>query len=249
MTLARRIGLLGCMALVLALASGAPYWGLQAKPQVKDQVLLDAGKALERLKAGNARFVASKRTRSTDTSGDRQRRAQLVKDQHPLAAVLACADSRVSPEITFDRTIGELFVIRNAGNVTGPNVLASMEYAVEHLHVPLIVVMGHTGCGAVKAVNAAGDRPLPQHLRAIQKAMAGLEPAIRRGKGDASPKFLGRLVEMNARLQAGRLLGESEILARAVRDRKVRVVFGVYHLEDGSVTFSDLKPADRNGKP
>src|SRR5262249_38747127 len=104
--------------------------------------------ALERLKEGHARFLAGK---ATPQVVDAKLRAELAKSQNPFAVVLACADSRVAPELVFDQGHGELFVSRIAANVTGPSILGSVEYAVAHLGVPLVVVLGHENCGAVKA--------------------------------------------------------------------------------------------------
>src|SRR5438105_3479472 len=104
--------------------------------------------ALDRLKDGNGRFAADKpAARKTDA----KRRAELAAGQHPFAVVLTCADSRVAPELVFDAGLGELFVLRVAGNIADPAVVGSIEYAVEHLHTPLIVVLGHESCGAVAA--------------------------------------------------------------------------------------------------
>src|ERR1700742_1072794 len=109
---------------------------------------LTADEALERLKAGNARFVAG--TASVPTV-QKEVLADLAKGQQPYATILGCSDSRVPPELIFDAHFGELFVIRVAGNVISPEVMGSMQYAGAHLHTPLFVVLGHEGCGAVKA--------------------------------------------------------------------------------------------------
>ena len=117
---------------------------------------------LETLKDGNARFVAGKSARPTDYAADRER---LSQGQRPFAVVLCCSDSRVVPEILFDQGLGDLFVIRNAGNVIDEDVLGSVEYAVEHLGTKLVVVMGHSNCGAVTATYHGGV--LPGHIKTI----------------------------------------------------------------------------------
>ncbi len=109
---------------------------------------------LEALKEGNARFTSGKSMQKADYSADRE---QLAKGQRPFAVVLCCSDSRVAPEILFDQGLGDLFVIRNAGNVVDEDVLGSIEYAVEHLHSQLVVVLGHSSCGAVTATCQGGD--------------------------------------------------------------------------------------------
>jgi hypothetical protein len=111
--------------------------------------------ALTRLVEGNKRFVAGSTTHPDQTA---ERRTETAKGQHPFAIILTCADSRLSPEILFDEGIGDLFVVRNAGNLLDDHVLGSIEYAVEHLHATLIVVLGHTKCGAVSAAVAGSLR-------------------------------------------------------------------------------------------
>lgn len=115
---------------------------------------MDSQKALELLKEGNARFVSGALTPKDHYKEERQK---LSEGQHPFAVVLCCSDSRVVPEILFDQQLGDLFVIRNAGNVVDLHVLGSIEYAVEHLGAPLVVVLGHSNCGAVTATCQGGE--------------------------------------------------------------------------------------------
>lgn len=117
---------------------------------------------LDRLAEGNARFAAY---RPEHPDADRKHLAEVASQQHPFAAIVCCADSRVSPELLFDQGMGDLFVIRTAGNMIGPLELGSIEYAVAHLGVPLVVVMGHEDCGAIKAYLEGGDAP--GHIRDI----------------------------------------------------------------------------------
>jgi carbonic anhydrase len=113
----------------------------------------DSPDSLATLMAGNKRFIAGS-LKARDYLAERP---QLVRDQHPYAIILTCADSRLSPEIIFDESMGRLFVVRTAGHVVDPVALGSIEYAVEHLHVPLLFVLGHDSCGAVKATISGGD--------------------------------------------------------------------------------------------
>ena len=130
----------------------------------------DSQQALDLLKAGNTRFVSGALTPKDDYA---ELREQLSKGQHPFAVVLCCSDSRVAPEIIFDQKLGDLFVIRNAGNVVDEDVLGSIEYAVEHLGTQLVVVLGHSSCGAVTATCQGGD--LPGHILYLAKR---IQPAI-----------------------------------------------------------------------
>ena len=134
---------------------------------------IQPNKALELLKAGNSRFVSGALTPKDDYAALREK---LSAGQHPFAVVLCCSDSRVVPEIIFDQKLGDLFVIRNAGNVVDDDVLGSIEYAVEHLGTPLVVVLGHSCCGAVTATCQGGD--LPGHIVDIAKR---IQPAISTG--------------------------------------------------------------------
>jgi carbonic anhydrase len=197
-----------------------------------------ADEALAELRAGNARYAASHRTHSTDTAHDADDRRELAKGQHPFAAILCCSDSRVCPEFVFDQRPGSIFDIRNAGNVVDEDVMASMEYAIEHLHVRVILVLGHKGCGAIDAVHAAGETPLHDHLRALQDHMACIRPQLRAAH-DHTPDVLNRLSADNARGQAATLLKESEPVAAAVRKGEVRLVCGLYDMETGEVELFD----------
>jgi carbonic anhydrase len=198
--------------------------------------------ALARLSAGNARFIAGRRERSADTADDPAERARLAAGQQPFAAILTCADSRVPPELLFDQSLGELFVVRNAGNVADPVGEGSLEYAVEHLGVRLVVVLGHGSCGAVKAVCGAGGA-LPGHLADIQRAMPGLrEHAEERARAGRSPEgAIADAVARNATAQAEALLAGSPALAAAAAGGRLAVLPAVYDLAAGTVAF--LPPA------
>jgi carbonic anhydrase len=194
--------------------------------------------AIARLSGGNGRFAVGKRTRSADTSDDAQERDATAKGQHPFAAVLTCAYSRLSPEIIFDQSIGDIFVVRNAGNVAEPVGEGSLEYAVAHLGVRLIVVLGHEACGAVKAVTGTTD-PLPGNLLAIQKNMDGLQAfaAEKAAAGMPPAEVVSASVAHNADAQALALLTESQMLQDLAAAGKISVVPAVYHLDSGLVDF------------
>ena len=186
--------------------------------------------ALQRLMDGNARYVRNQ-IDIKDFSAGRAARAQA---QFPIAAILSCADSRVAPEFVFDRDPGELFVCRVAGNYMNVDILASMEYGVEVLGAPLIMVLGHTNCGAVKAVlQYEKDRkPLPGHLQMLLDAVSpGVTDAIRQGPTDQ----LDHAIEANVRHNAQRLRQAHPVIAKAVDEKRVEVVSAVYELATGEV--------------
>ena len=164
--LAAGISVIAVGTLFLAFSGGHDRAVNQARPTDPDAVLAA-------LRAGNTRFVASRRTLSSDTKSDAELRHRLVNGQHPFAAVLCCSDSRLCPAFIFDQPAGSIFEIRNAGNVVEDDAMASFEYAVEHLQIRFLLVLGHKGCGAVEAVVDAGDTPLHDHLRDLQQRMKG----------------------------------------------------------------------------
>jgi carbonic anhydrase len=225
----------------LAVLIGISLWpDWRFSPDVARPHPTTAAAALTELRAGNARYVASHRTLSINTAHDADERRELARGQHPFAAVLTCSDSRVCPEFVFDQRPGSLFEIRNAGNLVDDDVMASFEYAVEHLHVPLLVVLGHTGCGAIQAVHEADGKPLPHHLRALQEHMAGLGEEMHHAHDDHSPDVLNRFARENARQQALILLRDSRPIHDAVRLGHARLVYALYNIESGEVEFADV---------
>jgi carbonic anhydrase len=186
--------------------------------------------ALQRLMEGNARYVRNQ-IDVKDFSAGRAARAQA---QYPIAAILSCADSRVAPEFIFDRDPGELFVCRVAGNYMNVDILASLEYGVEVLGAPLIMVLGHTNCGAVKAVlQYEKDRkPLPGHLQMLLDAVSpGVAEAMRQGPTDQ----LDHAIEANVRHNAQRIRQAHPVIAKAVDEKRLDVVSAVYELATGEV--------------
>ncbi len=189
----------------------------------------DTGALWAALMEGNSRY---RNGVSTNPRRDPARRGAVATTQSPKVAVLACADSRVPPEVLFDQGLGDLFVVRVAGNVSTPEVDASIEYAVEHLGVKLVVVLGHERCGAVTAAIAGGDAP--GHLPAL---LARIKPAIDATPAGADSKdvHLDRTIATNARLNA-EALAASEILKEAAHKHHVAVRAAVYDLDTGAVT-------------
>jgi carbonic anhydrase len=190
--------------------------------------------SLSRLKAGNARFAASPEEAVAATAAER---AALANGQHPFATVLSCADSRVPPEIIFRARLGDLFVVRAAGNITDRAVLASVEYAAEHLHVPLIVVMGHEFCGAVKAASETpASRSLGPNLDYLLKA---IRPSVAAAKAQPEAERLRAAILENVEETLNDMLVESEILRAAGRTGEVTFVGAYYEMTSGRVQFSE----------
>ncbi|MFN7958542.1 MAG: carbonic anhydrase [Holophagaceae bacterium] len=217
-------------------AQAAPAHASAHAPAAPDAPDSPSG-ALAELSAGNARFVAGKRLRTLDTAHDAAMRAALVGGQAPFAVIITCSDSRVPDALLFDQEAGRLFTIREAGNAPDLQGLASAEYAAEHLGSRLIVVMGHSSCGAVKAVREANGKALPGNLWALQAGMAGLLESTPQDPNEDAKAHLGRLEEANARRQAQALLDRSALLRDLAAAEKLWVVPALYHLASGKVQF------------
>ncbi|HEY7305702.1 MAG TPA: carbonic anhydrase [Bryobacteraceae bacterium] len=183
---------------------------------------------------GNARYAGNKEQHPDETLA---RRRELETAQHPLAVILSCSDSRVPPELIFDQGLGDLFVIRVAGNIVHDDELASIEYAVEHLHTKLIVVLGHEKCGAVTAaVQGAHD---PGHLKAVTSA---IQPAVEDTRNVSGDK-VHNCILANARRVALQIRGSEPVLRELVEKRSVKVVAADYALDSGKVTLlEDAQP-------
>jgi len=217
--------------LVLAMASGSA------------QVEKGPIAGIERLKAGNERFVNNP---ATPPSVDVEKRKALVKGQTPFAMVLSCADSRVPPEMIFNVGLGELFVIRTAGQVTDKAVLASIEYGAEHLNVPLLVVMGHDLCGAVKAAieTKAGAPSLGPNLDAL---IGAIKPAFERMSTPADLDHLRDAVLANVEEVVNDILNSSAVVKHLVGNGTLLMVGAFYELDTGRVRFS--MPASPQHEP
>jgi carbonic anhydrase len=207
--------------LLAALAAGT----LPAIQPARAQTMLAPDAALAQLMAGNARFVAKKMTAfDEDLTILKQ---NTVAKQEPFAAVLSCADSRVPVELIFDQSIGHVFVTRVAGNICTPEIIASLEYGAAVLGTAVIMVLGHQGCGAVKA--AIGAKPVPGQISALY---APIRPAVERAGND-----LTAAIQANATIQADLLRTASPVLAGLVGQGKLKVVAGYYSLESGQVSL------------
>jgi carbonic anhydrase len=199
-----------------------------------------ADQALAELKAGNDRFATGKRVRTLLSSQDLDLREQLAKSQAPFAVIVTCSDSRLADNLLFDQELGRLFTIREAGNSPDIQGIASVEYAVEHLGAKLVVVLGHTGCGAIKAVAEAHGNPLPGNLWVIQASMAGLLESTPEDPNESVSVHMTHLSENNARRQAQVVLDRSEIVRHLVGSGKVKVVPAMYDLGSGRVNFMSV---------
>lgn len=187
---------------------------------------LDAQQALTRLMEGNKRFVDDVMNKGHK---DAERRSEVATGQHPIAIVVCCSDSRVPPEQVFDVGLGDIFVVRVAGNVLDDVGMGSIEYAAAHLHVPLVVVLGHERCGAVTAA-ISGEAP-PAHVLSIVDH-------IQRNIGDTAPAPgdpVDQAVRLNAKAVASQVAGSAPILKEMVEQGALQVIALRYDLDDGVV--------------
>jgi len=221
----RLLGGLGCVCVLAALIAA----GLDdtASPA------LSADQALARLLAGNARFTAHIPRHPNESAA---RRHELVSGQRPFAVILGCSDSRVSPELLFDEGLGDLFVIRVAGNIVDDAVLGSIEYAVEHLETKLVVVLGHEKCGAVSAAVEGGIAP--GHLKAL---VAAIRPSVLATASSPGDRIHNCVVD-NVR-RVARMIRESHpVLEEAGHAGGVRVIAADYELDTGKVRLLEGTP-------
>jgi carbonic anhydrase len=202
--------------------------------------------ALQMLMDGNKHYVANALT--IGSRSDTASRTTLANSQQPYAIILSCSDSRVPPEIIFDKGLGEIFVIRVAGNVSDPVILGSIEYAAEHLGTRLIMVLGHERCGAVKAaVEAKGKSTGSKNIDAIVKIISTSAKTAARDceacKGNVkcaenkTDEFVECLVVANAKGVADNLIRQSNILKHLAAEKKIKIVAAKYDLDDGLVTL------------
>ena len=196
--------------------------------QVAQPAAPTADSVVAELKAGNEHHTAKKYLHPHETPA---RQRELASGQHPHAAVLSCSDSRVPPEIVFDQGLGDLFVIRVAGNVAGQSELGSLEYAAEHLHVPVIVVLGHQKCGGVTAAVEGGE--LPGHMPSIVNA---IQPAVVKAKSMPGD-LVDNAVHVNVAMVVDQLRGTKPVLSEAVEKHQLRIVGAVYSLDTGRVEW------------
>ncbi len=232
----RRNVLLVAASLLSVKAAGAKEIKKETKKETKappkPQNVLSPDASLERLLKGNSRYVDGVALRH-DFKHERE---ALVGGQNPYAAILSCADSRIAPEYAFDSGRGDLFVCRVAGNFATDEMIASMEYAVAVLGVPLILVLGHDKCGAVDAAikSLKDDKALPGHMPSLVTGIAPAVKAVSQQAGDT----LGKAIRQNVIDNVGKLSSATPILSAAVEQKKLRVVGGVYRLKDGRVEMT-----------
>jgi len=239
---------------------GGSQFAQAADPAHPDQPLVAPADALSRLKEGNGRFTAGNPQHPHESADERKRmatdsyenagaiplgmtseqaakrRAELANSQHPFAIILSCSDSRVPPEIVFDEGLGDLFIVRVAGNVLNDEGLGSIEYGVEVLGARLIVVLGHSSCGAVDAAmkTVAAKGKAPGH---IQSLVTAIKPVV-----DSTPKAdLETMTKANAKHVVDRLRSSTPILKARVDSGEVQVIGGYYTLDTGAVTFLEGK--------
>jgi carbonic anhydrase len=196
--------------------------------------------ALTRLREGNRRFASD--DRSTIANGHARRR-ELAAGQAPFAIVLGCSDSRVPAEIVFDQGLGDLFVIRVAGNIVAPSQVGSVEFAAERFGTPLVVVLGHSGCGAIQATIEELGRRSEEQSRNLRSIVERIRPSVEALMATAlrhDPEALAReAVRANIRASVNHLRHGSDILEGLIRKDRLRVVGAEYSLETGVVDFFD----------
>jgi len=212
------------VAAVIVLAAGV-FMGIGQKAQ---KVAPGPEETLAHLRAGNEHHVQHKYQHPHETQA---RQAELVSGQHPEAQILSCADSRVPPELIFDQGLGDLFVVRVAGNIASDTELGSLEYGAEHLHIPLLIVLGHEKCGAVTAAVQGGE--VAGHIGSIVDL---IKPAVDKSRG-AQGDLVSNAVRTNVRMVVQQLKTSKPILSELVEHGKLKIVGGVYSLETGKVTW------------
>ena len=206
--------------------------------------MISARQALTLLKDGNKRFVAE---RGRDAPIGHTRRAELTERQEPFAIVLGCSDSRVPAELVFDQGLGDLFVIRVAGNIVAPSQIGSVEFAAERFSTRLVVVLGHSGCGAIIATLDELRRPREKQSRnlhaIVDRVRPSVEPLLATELRHNPPALIGDAVRANVRASASHLRHGSDILEELIERDGLLVVGAEYSLETGAVEFFDGVPS------
>jgi len=217
--------------LVVAVLLLCPVVGIGTGKKSQDKITPDS--ALAELKDGNAHHAAHRYKHPHENAA---RLRQLASGQHPHAEVLSCADSRVPPEILFDQGLGDLFVVRVAGNVVSDTELGSLEYGAEHLHVPLLIVLGHQRCGAVTAAVEGGE--VPGHISALTEL---LRPAVEKTRGMPGDR-VENAVRANVEMVVKQLRTSGPVLEKLVSRGELKVVGAIYSLDTGQVTWLPESP-------
>ena len=208
--------------------------------------MMTASAALQRLRDGNSDFVASMRT--GDLQINNTRRAELPQVQNPFAIILGCSDARVPAEIVFNQGLGDLFVIRVAGNIVAPSQVGSVEFAAARYDAPLVVVLGHSQCGAILAtleVLQQPDEPQSRDLLSIvDRVRPSVEPLWQTELRNDLPSLVGHAVRANVRASVNHLRSGSHLLETLIETKGLAVVGAEYSLETGVVEFFDTKGAE-----
>lgn len=203
--------------------------------------MMTANEAMQRLKEGNQRFVTG--VRSVDTIVKQMQRADFVEGQAPFAVILGCSDSRVPAEIVFDQGLGDLFVIRVAGNIVAPSQVGSVEFAVEQFGTPLVVVLGHTMCGAVRATIDELEKPSTETsfnlLSIVNRIRPTVEPLFQTELKNDAEKLMAVSIRANILAAVNHLRHGSQILEQLVNRGQLEIVGAEYSLETGEVLFID----------
>jgi carbonic anhydrase len=205
--------------------------------------------ALERLKAGNRRFVSD--TRSIETFVSAARRREMVDRQEPFAVILGCSDSRVPAEIVFDQGLGDLFVIRVAGNIVAPSQVGSVEFAVQRFGTRLVVVLGHSHCGAIDATLESLQAPAQANSRNIDSIVDRIRPSVEELlttdlRHDAAG-LARHAVRANIRASVSHLRHGSRVIEQLVQEDGLQVAGAEYDLESGLVDFFEMPEIRRHG--
>ena len=202
---------------------------------------IEAREALQRLREGNLRFVSN--IRGSDAFVSHTRRVELTAGQQPFAIILGCSDSRVPAEIVFDQGLGELFVIRVAGNIVAPSQVGSVEFCAARYGTKLVVVMGHSQCGAILATVEELRQPTENQSRNLRAIVDRVRPSVEglldTALRDDPEALVHEAVRANIRASVNHLRHGSEVLEQLIREEGVRVVGAEYSLETGAVTFFD----------
>jgi carbonic anhydrase len=227
----KKTQLASCFVIVGLL--GASQFAGAADPTHSDQPSVAPAEAISKLKEGNGRYTSGNLQHPGQTT---ERRTELAKTQYPFASIVSCSDSRVPPEIVFDQGLGDLFIVRVAGNVINDEGVGSIEYSVDHLGTRLIVVLGHQRCGAVQAAKEtiAAKGKAPGHIESLVTA---IKPAVETTAKDD----LDATIKANVKNVVQALRSSTPILKAKVDSGEVKVIGGYYSLDTGAVTFLDEK--------
>ncbi len=206
--------------------------------------MVSGREALNRLREGNARFASN--VRGPDTIVSHTRRPELPAEQEPLAIILGCSDARVPAELIFDQGLGDLFVIRVAGNIVAPSLVGSVEFAASQFGTRLVVVLGHSKCGAVTATLDELQRPTENQSRNLKSIVDRIRPSVEgllaSNAGHDREAIIEQAVRLNIRASADHLRHGSDVLEQLIRDEGLLVVGAEYSLETGEVDFFDAIP-------